>query len=205
MTWKYHIKHVCSKVSIGNNILNRTKNIPPLNIRKLLYNSLVKSQINYGILLYGGSSNPMMKRLEIIQKKCIRNIANSGYLSHTIPDFLKLNLLKIKDIFRLESSIFMYKYTNDLHPNSLSEMFHPLSNNNRTLSFKTSIVKGKFLESFPSALLPKIWNNLPVNTKSSSKLSSFKRKIKQDLSTKYEGFICKRNDCISCKGIPSKK
>ena len=199
MSWKYHLEHVCSKVSIGNNILNRTKNFLPIHIRKLLYSTLVKSQIIYGILLYGGSSNPGMKRLEILQKKCIRNIANSGFRSHTNPNFLKLNLLKIKDIYELESMNFMYKYANDLHPNSLSGMFQPLSNNNRTFSFKTSIVKGRSLKTFPSSFLPQLWNNLNINTKTLNTLNSFKKKVKKDLMAKYEGFLCKRHNCISCK------
>ena len=199
MSWKYHLEHVCYKVSIGNNILNRTKNFLPLYVRKSLYNSLVKSQIMYGIILYGGSTNQGMKRLELTQKKCIRNIANSGYRSHTTPKFLTLNLLKIKDIFKFESMIFMYKYANDLHPNSLSGLFYPLSNNNRTLSFKTSIIKGKSLESFPSAFLPKIWNNLHINTKTITKLISFKKIVKKDLLGNYEGFSCKKDNCIACK------
>ena len=66
MTWKYHIDHVCSKVSVGNSILNRTKNFLPLNVRKALYSSLVKSQINYGILFYG--NNASVKQIEKHQK-----------------------------------------------------------------------------------------------------------------------------------------
>ena len=196
MTWKYHIDHVSSKISVGNSILNRTKNLLPLNVRKTLYCSLIKSQLSYGILFYG--NNASGQKIELIQKKCIRNISKEGYISHSDPMFAKLRLLKFKDILRLESLIFMYKYTKNLHPNSLIGMFKFLSNANRTNSFEVSKINSKFLESFPSTFLPKKWNSLPLDLKRTPKLISFKNHIKNKIISEYEIFKCKKRNCYSC-------
>ena len=53
MTWQAHINALAGKINRSLGILNRLKHYLPLNIKKLMYNSLVLSHLNYGILLWG--------------------------------------------------------------------------------------------------------------------------------------------------------
>ena len=62
-----------------------------------LYNSLILSRINYGILLWGYQSERIFK----LQKKALRIISLKKYNAHTEPIFKSLNLLKLSDIFSL--------------------------------------------------------------------------------------------------------
>ena len=68
--------------------------------------------MNYGLLVWGIECH----RLEKVQKKVLRLITNSKYIAHTNPLFCQLNLLKIKDIFKLRLLKFYYKLTCDLLP-----------------------------------------------------------------------------------------
>ena len=79
-----------------------------------LYNSLIASCINYGLLLWGVESN----RIELLQKKAIRLITNNSYMytAHTTPLFIELGLLKIQDMFKLKLSKFYYKLSSNLLP-----------------------------------------------------------------------------------------
>ena len=51
----------------------------------ILYKSLIASYLNYGLILWGNESHKVLT----LQKKAIRQISNSSYISHTNPS-LKL-------------------------------------------------------------------------------------------------------------------
>ena len=77
-----------------------------MRIRKLIYDSLIKSEIEYGILSWGPSVNSKLGKLSTIQKKALRVLADNGYAAHADPLFLKLEILK-KNMIKFNSAIFM--------------------------------------------------------------------------------------------------
>ena len=93
-------------------ILYRLNNIFHKIFLQTLYNSLIASYINYGLLLWGVESN----RIELLQKKAIRLITNSSYTAHTTLLFIELGLLKIQDKFKLKLLKFYYKLSSNLLP-----------------------------------------------------------------------------------------
>ena len=80
-----------------------------------LYNSLIVPHINYCITAWGFHRN----RITIIQKKAIRIITASSYISHTEPLFKQLNLLKVEDILTLQELKFYFKYNQGILPKYL--------------------------------------------------------------------------------------
>ena len=65
MSWKYHINHIAKNFSKSIGILNRLKNILPTHVEIMIYNALILSKINYGILTWGYESESILK----LQKK----------------------------------------------------------------------------------------------------------------------------------------
>ena len=65
LSWKKHTDVVRNKISKVVGILYRLNNIFPIYILQTLYNSLIASYINYGLLLWGAESY----RIELLQKK----------------------------------------------------------------------------------------------------------------------------------------
>ena len=61
MTWQAHINALAGKINRSLGILNRLQHYLPLNIKKLMYNSLVLSHFNYGILLWGFTGERIFK------------------------------------------------------------------------------------------------------------------------------------------------
>ena len=112
MSWKTHINFIAGKITRSIGILNRLKHFLPLDIRKIMYNSLTLSHINYGILLWGFNSNRIIK----LQKKAIRLLNLSKYNAHTEPIFKSLNTLKLNDIFCLNQLKFYYKLIHNKLP-----------------------------------------------------------------------------------------
>ena len=83
MNWKTHIRKLSNKISRTLGILNRLKYILPLNIKLLIYNSLILSHLHYGILAWGYEHEKITK----LQKKCLRILTLSDYKAHTEPLF----------------------------------------------------------------------------------------------------------------------
>ena len=98
ITWSDHITKISIKVARVIGILSKLKHIFPRNILRIIYNSLIHPHLIYGLYLWGFSS----KRLIILQKKAVRTISLSRYLSHSTPLFKNLKILKIDDQYSIQ-------------------------------------------------------------------------------------------------------
>ena len=96
LSWKNHTKMVGNKISRVIGVLFRLKDVFPKEILLTLYNTLISSYINYGLLVWGTEC----AQIEGLQKKAIRLITNSSYIAHTTPLFVEEKLLKVQEIFK---------------------------------------------------------------------------------------------------------
>ena len=65
LTWKKHLNKIANKCSKTTGVLNKLKHVLPLDIKTLLYNSLILSHINYCITVWGYKGSRILK----IQKR----------------------------------------------------------------------------------------------------------------------------------------
>ena len=86
---KYHIDHLCSKLRrlffVARNLKYK------LNERAALafYNGLVRSSLNYGLLVWGGAVTARMRKLERTQRRIIISL-----LGHHNREMSELQILK---------------------------------------------------------------------------------------------------------------
>ncbi len=92
LNWSKHTEKISNKCSKTIGVLNRLKYVLPLDIKVLLYNTLISSHINYCIMIWEYQRN----RVTRIQKKVMRIITLNTYNSHTEPLFKNLKLLQNK-------------------------------------------------------------------------------------------------------------
>ena len=92
LNWSKHTEKISNKCSKTIGVLNRLKYVLPLDIKVLLYNTLISSHINYCIMIWEYQRN----RVSRIQKKVMRIITLNTYNSHTEPLFKNLKLLQNK-------------------------------------------------------------------------------------------------------------
>ena len=83
-----------------------------------LYNVLIMPQFSYCILCWGSSISENHS-LHILQKRALRLITNSRYISHTEPLCKELRVLKVFDMFDVP----IWKYYYKLMHNDLPEYF----------------------------------------------------------------------------------
>ena len=79
----------------------------------------------------------------------------------------------------------MYNYNNNHLPISFENMFRPCNPPNRTNSYKVIKSRITYLHQFPTAFLPKTWNELHRSLKASASLSIFKRNLKDTLMQSF--------------------
>ena len=203
LKWKKHTDKISNKCSKITGVLNRLKLLFPQEIKCLLYNSLIVPHINYCITAWGFHRN----RITIIQKKAIRIITASSYISHTEPLFKQLNLLKVEDILTLQELKFYFKYNQGILPKYLQNWnFIPNSkihnhNTRKITTLHTFKTKHEFAKKPLKYNLPYTINNTPhivkdkVNTHS---FQGFSLYVKQYLIRKYNTNCISRN-CYICE------
>ena len=155
LKWNSHIDKIAGKVGKGLGILYKLKRFLPRNILVMIYNTLIQSHINYGILLWG--QDP--QRLVTMQKKAIRAVTSSKYNSHTEMSFKHLKILKIQDIFNLRCLKFLYSIRNDLVPDYFRDTAGEEPNQTRTKSASRCLgiyLKTKVIPNTPENILEKI-------------------------------------------------
>ena len=202
LNWKHHIDKISNKISRSIGILNRQKHFIPLSSKLHIYNAMILSYINLGILSWGYQC----ERITKLQKKAIRIIYLSKYNAHTEPIFKQLKLLKVTDVLRVQELKFYYKYKHNLLPSYLQEMpFHP---NTETHNYETRtqlnihqpLVKHEYAKKSLRFNLPQIVNNTPsliLDKIYTHSLNGYSWYIKQYIINSYED-ECSIENCYIC-------
>ena len=87
LSFQYHIKQICNKISRSLYAIWTAKNFLSQNALKSLYLALVHSHLIYGIQILGGAANKYINDIVLLQKKAVRIICNAKYNAHTEPLF----------------------------------------------------------------------------------------------------------------------
>lgn len=114
MDWEEHVDYVTLKCMKRINVLRKLKHTIPRSSLNTLYFTMVRSVMDYGLVIYGGQQAQLMNRLENIQYQA--GLIVSGALRYTSYDKLCSELCwpKISDrVWFLKSSLF-YKTLNGL-------------------------------------------------------------------------------------------
>lgn len=109
LSWDSHVNDLCKKLSFTTGALSRCREILPTNIKVKIYQALFQSHINYCSLVWLTTTQRNINKILLLQKKAIRHIANTGYLSPTSTHFRKHSIIKIQYMyeFRILRSFYL--------------------------------------------------------------------------------------------------
>ena len=179
LTWKKQVENICKICARNIAVLNKIKLFLPSSAMFRLYCTLVLPYLNYGLLLWGNSNKESMTKIFRIQKRALRTISNSSYLSPTKPLFEKYSILNVFDMYTKEVAIFMYKFKYNLLPSSFDGSFminQDIHNYNTRNKEDFNIPKIKHKTVF--ACGRKIWNDLSCDVKRAKSIGQFKYLLK---------------------------
>ena len=182
LSWKFHIDHICKKVSKSTGIIYRSRFLLSMKTKLSLYYTLIYPYLTYCNVIWSSTYVTNVKRLFLIQKRLVRALTNADFTAHTAPLFYRLNLLDIYKINFLYIVKFMYCYHYNLLPSSFHNIFitsrHMHSYNTRNANAyrphtcRTNIKKFTILFQGPQK-----WNSLPENIKNSETLRCFRNRM----------------------------
>lgn len=188
LSWKPHIRHTQSKVSKCISIISRAKYLLEYNALYVLYCSLILPYLTYGVEIWGNNYKSLLYPLCILQKRVIRIINKVAYLEHTNRLFLQCKILKLMDLVKLKTAMFLFKASKNNLPNNIQQLF-------------TVNDSGYYLRGYSNFQLPavrttrrtwcvsvcgvKLWNSLDTNLKRCSTVKKFKYQYKQSVWSQY--------------------
>ena len=194
LNWKSEISHVAK--SIG--IISRCSFFLPNSSLRMLYYPLIYPYFYYCNIVWASTYKTNLRRLVILQKRIIRIINKSHFNAHTDPIFKDLGILKFNDIHLLQLGQFMYSCKNSFLPPkfnnnfSQSNQFHSYNTRN-SQAYRLPYCRTNTKKFSPFFQGPKFFNSLDNKVINSQSLSSFKKKRKIKLLSKYEN----SSQCLS--------
>ena len=200
-SWKQHIFKIGNKIRSNLFLIQTNKDILPKSTRLLMYNTLIKPHLEYGIAIWGGK---LPEKLITLQKRAIRTVAGVRNMrKHTDELFNTLKVLKLKDLFELNCAKIAFKAINKLLPNELLNICEPINHNKCTRSQTQGKVivpphKTKVDECSIFVMAPTTWNNLQDEETNSPTLSTFSVNLKKKFISTYTN-KCEKKNCYGCR------
>ena len=106
----------------------------------MIYNSIVRSHLVYGILTWGSANNTVLHLLQVPQNQIVKIVSNVKTNERITNNSIhkQLKLLKIKNIYQLEVPKFMYEHQHNKLPNLCNFYFTPTASIHKYNSRSTS-------------------------------------------------------------------
>ena len=170
-------------------MINKLKYFVPESILYSLYCTLILPYINYGIQAWENCCKRYLEKIFKLQKKALRIISNSNYLSHSAPLFKKYKILNVYDTYDLEVCTFMYKHFNKHLPVVFDDYFNQINFHRypkrNSEDYRLCLRRTEFANNTMRASGPKKWNSIDKNTRKAKSIKHFRSQIKQHLISKY--------------------
>ena len=216
LNWKQHILNISKKISRSIGVMYKLREFMNTKMLKNIYYSLIYSHLVYAIQVWGSACDTELNKILILQKKAVRMITNNdhyplvpGPLIPSNPIFSELEILKVKDIFKLYVTKFIYSCLSRITPcifwdwftmNHTVHTYNTVSNTDINMKnfFEIEIVtvtniihtQGSNLVNYGGKLLkvagPLLWNSLPLSVRDAESVYSLNNMLKKYLIDQYK-------------------
>ena len=182
LSFKYHFENLRNRISKIIFSMKMMKNLLHKRHLLLIYNSYLKSILEYCAPIFSGVPETYLRPITILQKKAIRIICNVSNRTHTRDLFIELKLLTYKKLLLYNSARFMYMYKRNAVPATFENTWQlnrevrdrDLRNNE---DYYIPFTGKNYLKALPLYKFPTIWNNLPTHIKNIDDKNEFNRKL----------------------------
>ena len=161
-------------------------------MRKVIYESFVRCHILYGITVWGGAKNSILKPLENQLSKIWSKLVHKRM--HTLNILQNTKVFKLKDELKLQELKYVWKWVNKKLPISLNQLLIEKVNNLRHRRFH---IGRTWKDGSISHRLAKR-ANLAINQIANARTkSTLVNRSKKEITSSY-AFICRQRNCFIC-------
>lgn len=177
LKWKEHIIYLNNKLRKILPKFYQIRNIAREEIKRTLYYGLVKSNLRYGITVWGSAYDNAIHPLEIIQKTLIKILYKKNRYYPTDQLFRETKLMSIRQIYYFESLNFIH-----LHSSCFETITANYSTRVQTYKqFKLPKPNKSHYKRTIFYLGLKMYNELPQELKTIKSLNKYKSQLKQHI------------------------
>ena len=155
---------------------------------KTLVHSFITSRIDINNCLFLGLPDTLLHKLQLLQNAAARLIMRLPKHCHITDTLQELHWLPVAQRIKFKTVLMVYKALNNLAPEYLTQLLERKQNSSRSLrsNDKNLLVIPKcrtvsFGDRNFRNRAPVLWNNLPLQIRSSDKVCTFKRLLKTHL------------------------
>ena len=197
LTWSQHIDYISTKIAQGVGILKRTRSFLPKQSLLTLYQSMIEPYFRYCNIVWGQCNETLLDRLQTLQNRAARVIANISYEAADHNSLLcDYGWLNVRNLIRLDLGVFMYKTQKGLAPDVFYDLYHSVtelhSYNTRSAyngNLQIPLTNLRAGDKAISVSGARIWNNIPNSVKQAQSLDIFKRELKEYLIKSQQALI----------------
>ena len=124
LSWKHHILHIASKISISIGFIARLRHFVPLNTLLNIYRSLIQPYLLYGLSVWGRADKIHRNNILCLQKRALRLMYFCDYKTHAIPFFISSNLLSLDLLYFKSVANLMHDISNNTSPPQIINLFN---------------------------------------------------------------------------------
>ena len=197
LDWNDHLKLIERKLAPANGILWKLRKTLPLKFKKMIYDALFQSHINFMVPIWGLASNVTLNNAQVLQNRALRNVydlpeqLNRGKMyAHYVESHLPIRACCLVGI-----ATYMFNVINGKTHSNID--FHPAQS-----SHGQKLRNSKLLRPAPArtnygtksleTIRPSLYNKIPVDIRNSHHQHAFKWSLKCHL--RNENFI---NACFT--------
>jgi len=173
LKWSAHVDGICRKLKSLIYKFYVLRNIVNLDLLKQVYCALVESHLKYCNIIWGALYDEHLQTLNILQKYILKVMLKLPRHYSTEQLFLDSNTLNIRNLYFLDSIIFMHK-------NSAFALVDHSHCTRAKLTNELKIPTTKFTttQRFITFFGPKLYNMLPVEIRNINTKEKFKASVK---------------------------
>ena len=123
LLWNHHIFELSKKLSRANGIISKLRYNAPFQICLQVYYAIFYSHLIYGCNVWGLTSEENINKLQVLQNKCVRIMTFAPWNSSTNHLFIRLNLLKVREIININHLKLVYDFQCQRLPDDLMSLF----------------------------------------------------------------------------------
>ena len=187
LRWKHHVNDIAQSARKKLNSMVPLKYKLDKKSLEIMYTSFVLPTMEYANIVWGGTYDCDVVKLENIQIDAIRLITGATARSNIVKLYEEVSFQSIQTRIDNASLSMMYKIVNGSAPIYLSNLVINEDVNRRYNLRQTKVLKEIQcrLETYSRSFFPriiKLWNNLPTEVQSINSLHEFKHKFKPVIS-----------------------
>ena len=118
LSFNQHITLLENKVARSVGVISKLRFYLPQSSLIILYFSLVHTHLLYALPVWASTYNTYLSKLKRLQNKAVRIISRTSIKDRITPNYHRLEILKLDDLYTLEIAKLMYQFTQNKLPDS---------------------------------------------------------------------------------------